>query len=721
MRVTSIGLSIFKRHAVHSRATCDGRGHVNGSSRLWLARLSTFQNGVRRSVFGLADHLPLLWVTAMLIAPQIQAQVTPSRNASPPADVGQFQIQQTDVTLLPGGKQQFLTMGLAPGVQVHWQVNGGEGGDGLVGRIDPVGWYQAPQTIPTVPVTITAFVSDFSSATANVTFAVPACTPPNGPCIRIAPNAVIPVGSTASLTVVPKTGQSSNAEWFVNGVQNGSADLGTISQSGPTVTYSAPRAVVPNVTIAAKVHTNGGYVTKSLSIILINEYVSVRCYGPDVKGAPKSNCRARDFNRLAGSTGTIDRQKVDDDAAGNEKVTPASWVTAINSSKALVSGSLLEITFPNGEIAGNCKNYDWKIVTQAKESPNILIYNPSDVGSGVCVDGKFLIALPVHVLWADVSGFQQFADPSRSAPAGPSTTTDCFGQPVSTSIVPCDRFANWRIGTLYKLANVQRLFGQSGAAQGTVSLSPVIGSGSRQLAFDIQADPAVWARVGWINVPVVFEKSTTAGSNLDSLITGIAFDTRWVKHPNLVEGYKHFKFRKPQFRVQTGVELAPTTPHDLNVVEYGTAKFPLIFTFHQQPSAFTVYPVIGIEGGSHAQTHLAEPDPILRGVVGVDGSFRWPYNVGHSFFGSSPITIDYSYRMRWLAYPEPTTNPAGTGTELLSAGRHAYGRVSFIVPYTANFQFQTTFQVGSLPPDFRVIGPTLTLGLTLTNPGSSEH
>lgn len=666
----------------------------------------------------------------------MQAQLTPSRNSPTPSDSGQLQIQPIDVTLLSNGPPLlFSAVGLVQGDRVHWQVNGEEGGNTSVGTIQPSGSYRPPQSVPSVPVIITAYVSDVKQATATVTIAQPACASPNKnvACIKADPSTVVGLGGTTSLVFVPKAGESGKVTWSVNGQLNGSDSVGKIAPNEERVaTYAAPAAVVPAITVAADIKSGLNPIDRATtSITLIEKYISIRCIGKDVKGVKPNACKVMDFDRLKDSIpsrkgskaqkGIINGKTVNDGTDDPSSITPASQIAAINSSKALTSGSLLEITFDNQEIAGNCKNYDWKIVTQAKESPNILIYNPSDIGSGVCVDGKFLIALPVHVLWADVTAYKQFADPSRSAPAGVTSYTDCFGQPAAETILPCDRYANWRIGTFYKLANVQRLFGQSGAAQGSLSLSPVIGSGSRQLAFDIQADPGYWAHKGWINIPIVFEKSTTAGSNMDSFLAGIAFDARAIRRPNFYDESEHFKIRKPQFRIQTGAELAPTTPHDSNWVESGTVKIPFVFTFHQQPSALTVYPVIGIEGGSHVSTHLTEPDPVLRGLAGMDGSFRWPYNLGHAFLGSSPITVDYSYRMRWLAYAEPTTNPAGTGAETLSTGHHGYARVSLIAPFTSNFQFQTTLLVGSLPPNFRVLSPTLTLGLTFTNPGSSEH
>jgi hypothetical protein len=263
-------------------------------------------------------------------------------------------------------------------------------------------------------------------------------------------------------------------------------------------------------------------------------------------------------------------------------------------------------------------------------------------------------------------------------------------------------------------------FGQAGSAQGSISLSPVIGTGQRQLSFDVLADPAYKAGPGWINIPLIFEKSTSQGSNLDALIVGLAYDLRALSSPNWARS-SALILRKPQFQIRSSVEIAPTTPHDKNWTESGTMKIPFVFNFHQQPSAFTAYPVFGVEGGSHFDTHLVENNPILRGVAGVDGSFRWPFNLTHNLLGSSPITFEYSYRMRWLAYAEPMTDVANNGTEMLAAGRRSFFRGSFIEPLTPNIQFQVTALHGSLPPDFRVLGNTVVIGLTFANPGSSEH
>jgi hypothetical protein len=204
------------------------------------------------------------------------------------------------------------------------------------------------------------------------------------------------------------------------------------------------------------------------------------------------------------------------------------------------------------------------------------------------------------------------------------------------------------------------------------------------------------------------------------LIVGLAYDFRPLKDPNLKRS-PYFIVRKPQFQLQSGVEIAPDAPHDENWISSGTVKLPLVVNWHKQPSLFTVYPVMALEGGSHFSSHLVENDPIHRYVVGADGSFRWPFNLTHNFLGNSPVTFEYSYRTRWLEYAEPTTDIVNNGTEKLAGGRHSFVRGTLNLPLTANFQVQITNLRGSLPPDFRVLGDTWAIGLTFTNPGSSEH
>jgi len=666
------------------------------------------------------------WIVVSIlfaIVLQSAAQQTPSKNTPSFIAAGTVLVTPVDPTTTTGGTISFAAQVVGyPGTGVIWSVNGIPGGNDDSGHITVDGRFTAPQAIPdnASKITATSSIDNKQSMSVSVTINAASCpssdsTKPPSSCLTIdPPTSLVNLGSKRvkfSLRAGHWSRPVAEIKWYVNGVLGGTPSTGTIQGTGADVAYVPPTTAVPTKKLEMKaVATLDAERTATAQIIVVANYVSVRCFAKENQ-ISESKCVVKDFDRLLGPRGSIDKRPVDD-------VTAARLITAINSSKAMFTGSVLDIDLPDGANEANCKSYDWKIVTQPRESPNVLIYNPGDIGTGVCVGTKFVIALPVRVLWADVSGFPQQPDPQRSGPTDVATFKDCWGNNVPESISPCDR----KVGlmtAIYKTGWLYTHFSQAGAAQGTISLSPVIGTG-RQLTFDVLADPAYKLGPGWLNIPLTFEKSTSQGSNLDALLVGLAYDWRFLKHPNLGE-FPHFVARKPQFQLRSGTEIAPTSPHDKNWVEAGTIKFPLVFNFHQQPSAFTAYPVIGVEGGSHFDTHLAEKDPILRGLAGVDGSFRWPFNLTHNFLGSSPITVDYSYRMRWLAYAEPTTDVANNGTEMLTAGRRSFLRGSLIEPLTPNLQFQVTAMRGSLPPTFRSLGNTLVIGLTFANPGSSEH
>ncbi|HXE32816.1 MAG TPA: hypothetical protein VN087_02805 [Verrucomicrobiae bacterium] len=653
----------------------------------------------------------LLAALLLIFGQAMHAQDVPSHNFPSPAPP--MLIQPAGAAVLTRSKVT-LTVYASNGadLKVTWSVNG----DPSMGTIDPAtGVYTAPDDVPDNPPKVTATSIANPDHKASVTIVVnaascPSDVLPDKACVMLTPlTRMVRPGEHVALSAKAVKVADPSVTWQVNVDQQKDDTGGKIEGTGEAVKYTAPTAVPAGKVEVKAVAARDSNVSATAEMIVVAPYVSAHCVAGDSK---LGDCRVTKFNRLDGPAGSFATGPVSDR-------TDAAIVAAVNASKALVTGSVLEVPFISGVTAANCKNYDWKIVAQTEESPNILIYNPSDIGSGICTGVEFVIALPVRVLWADISGFPQQPDPQRTAPADFTALKDCWGQSVPQTISPCDRNVGL-MRSIYASTWVWTHFGQAGSAQGAISLSPVIGAGQRQLSFDVQADPAYKVGLGWLNIPLTFEKSTSEGSNLDALIVGLAYDLRALKNPNLTRT-SHFVLRKPQFQVRTSVEIAPTTPHDKNWVEAGTIKFPLVFNFHQQPSAFTAYPVIGVEGGSHFDTHLVENEAILRGVAGVDGSFRWPFNLTHNFLGSSPITFEYSYRIRWLAYAEPITSVADNGTEMLATGRRSFLRGSFIEPVTPNLQFQITAMRGSLPPDFRVLGNTLVIGLTFTNPGSSEH
>jgi hypothetical protein len=226
-------------------------------------------------------------------------------------------------------------------------------------------------------------------------------------------------------------------------------------------------------------------------------------------------------------------------------------------------------------------------------------------------------------------------------------------------------------------------------------------------------------------------------------------------------------------------------PKDLNLVLGATWRLPIIFSpigpnKTKQPSQFTIVPVFGLEGGFRKDSHpicalegpvelnapqcvpalatpstpatsstpapcpphasivttnpdtCTQPFGIFRKVAGMDASARWPYNWTRRFLGDRPITLDFSYRARWLSYAEPfydatyaEKNPLQAKQQALpevqSKGTRYYMRSTLIIPVSAYFQFRASWQRGELPPLFQFVGSQMALGLAFSNPGSSEH
>jgi hypothetical protein len=269
---------------------------------------------------------------------------------------------------------------------------------------------------------------------------------------------------------------------------------------------------------------------------------------------------------------------------------------------------------------------------------------------------------------------------------------------------------------------------------------------------------------GWLGLPVVFEKNSTPAANLDSAVGGLSYDLHLTKRPQpqsafcpdpprlkpqscmpectsqerssrATQGCHGWgSIRAPELTLEAGPEFAPTRPRDLNFVGSSLLRLPIAFNFLEQPSALTFFPVVGVEGGVHVTTHplmgssAPEPNDLYRTVVGADASVRFPFLLTHNLFGTKPITIDYSYRTMFLAFAEPYADLTSgemeamiLQSESLSSWRRSYSRIAFNEPISTYFGVTASLQRGSLPPNFRSVGYTLTLGLTLSNPGAAEH
>jgi len=415
---------------------------------------------------------------------------------------------------------------------------------------------------------------------------------------------------------------------------------------------------------------------------------------------------------------------------------------------------------------GNCQNLDWRVVLLSNESSNVLIYGPADISEFCTPDNRIVLVVPVTVIWATIYRFPgNLADPLRKVPGpipplpnrptspptvpptplAPSTQPYCFGAPAPAAdqfsddgdIRPCDRYSAKLVYRKFSGA-VFNMFTQPGTFQGTLSYTPAIGkvpnttggpagekAPSQTINYDAQLYASTRLKSGWIGIPVVFEKANAQTANLDSLTIAVSYDTPLSYHWPVIGGVGPERFRlsmrPPDFRVQYGPELADSTPHDMNVVGGGSVRLPIVLDVGNQPSAITIFPFFGLEGGNHVVTHIPETTMVFRQVVGFDASTRFPFVIAHSFFGDKPETIDFSWRTRYLSYPEPFTDYVSGYPETLSKQQMTYWRGAYSLPFSNYVTFKVTVQHGALPPDFHYLGYNVNVGLTFANPGYSEH
>ena len=85
------------------------------------------------------------------------------------------------------------------------------------------------------------------------------------------------------------------------------------------------------------------------------------------------------------------------------------------------------------------------------------------------------------------------------------------------------------------------------------------------------------------------------------------------------------------------------------------------------------------------------------------------------------MTVDFSWRTRYLSYPEPFTDYVSGSPQTLTKQQRSYWRGSYVIPVSTLVNLKFTVQHGGLPPDFNYLGYSLNLGLTFGNPGYSEH
>lgn len=419
-------------------------------------------------------------------------------------------------------------------------------------------------------------------------------------------------------------------------------------------------------------------------------------------------------------------------------------------------------------------------------------------------EGTLVIVLPVHAMWASVYPRPANRnDPAWRPPSAPPPSNPCVPPALPRppeSIRPCDvdihtpirRDSGW----------VYNRLALPGVSQGSISVSPIMPA--TKSTWDVQLYTSTLLGWGWAGFQLMYEHDRKANDDLNSLTAALTYDVRIPRQPTFWAAWGSHKIdgsggncgpdsdgnctppyiglRPPELNLRFGPEYSPdafsytakagsTTswnakpvkqylPRDLNLVGAATLRVPIIISpliaHRQEPSQFSIAPVGGLEGGVRMISNgiltamhcpfseppqCAQPQTIFRRVGGFDASARWPYNITKNFLGDRPITIDYSYRIRWLTHEEPFSNQMlvirdnniaadimATGMQELlfptsgqSLGARVYQRITSIAPFSAYLQFRASWQRGALPPVFQYAGNEVTLGLAFSNPGSSEH
>jgi hypothetical protein len=179
---------------------------------------------------------------------------------------GTAAVSPSSVQLAEGATQQFSAM--FQGVSnsgVTWSVDGTNGGSATAGTVTAVGLYTAPLQPGSHTITAISAVDATLSASATITV--------NGLTITPTASTVLP-SATLQFTAA---GSSSSISWSVDGATGGSAQVGTISQSG---LYTAPFATGAHV-IAASLTSNPSVIAKDTLTVINSSPGAVLTYHND--------------------------------------------------------------------------------------------------------------------------------------------------------------------------------------------------------------------------------------------------------------------------------------------------------------------------------------------------------------------------------------------------------------------------------------------------------
>ncbi len=182
---------------------------------------------------------------------------------------------------------------------VTWSVDGTNGGDATAGTVTTAGLYTAPAQPGSHTITATSVIDATLSASAAITV--------NG--LTIAPTSATVLPSATLQFTAMAQGSTSSVNWSVDGATGGSAQVGTITQSG---LYTAPFATGAHV-IAASLTSNPTVVAKSAITVINSSPGAVLTYHNDDArdGAFTSETTLTPLNVNSGTFGKLFTYTVD--------------------------------------------------------------------------------------------------------------------------------------------------------------------------------------------------------------------------------------------------------------------------------------------------------------------------------------------------------------------------------------------------------------------------
>ncbi|MCU1303580.1 MAG: hypothetical protein JWQ87_3864 [Candidatus Sulfotelmatobacter sp.] len=414
----------------------------------------------------------------------------------------------------------------------------------------------------------------------------------------------------------------------------------------------------------------------------------------------------------------------------------------------------------------HCGQMEVVVVGLTKQSPNVEILGPSDVGTILTVPpapgeapttGETCeITVPGTFTWQQVSARRS---PTADAHSYQETTrkSDCGEQPDGSQLEPCPP----KKPIPFPLDVVAASFTQPGAFQSSFKYSPGLHGAQDQISADIDFWPSLATKIGWLGVSARYRYDSRPNQNPDALISSFTLQERSKERCSWYSfGFKGgvcpalpfpckagvpcqargpaltvpkpapligLVIRPAQFDMRlVSLEYAPASAY-ANVVTSPRVSFPFVFTLMHQPSALTLTPSLGMDLGAHLSGALTpfESASVVRGSPGADSSLRIGYEKLTKYLDKKPITISARYRAYIPSHDEVLTilpsSAALPPTFILSSKTRHFAQANVSIPLTKYVSAGFSYLYGSLPPSFRQFDHNIQISITAQSQADYEH